>query len=134
MYEYGGEVGGDSICSEITRISGSILNLYQLHSPRSPSFNTHRRLRTPHLRGYQPNQFKVSLAIHRQRFDLRYPSPILHLRQAALPGVGFDFDLQDGRQGGFDLQIITQIIHKISHTNDGNAFVWAHADQVFFVT
>ena len=70
----------------------------QLHPPRTPSFDTHPSLRAPHLRGNQPNQFKVSLAIHRQRFDLRHPSPILCLRQTALPRIGFDFDLQDGGQ------------------------------------
>ena len=70
----------------------------QLHPPRRPSFDANHSLRTTHLRGYQANQFKVSIAIHRQRFDLRHPSPIIRLRQAALPSIGFDFDLQDGGQ------------------------------------
>jgi hypothetical protein len=70
-----------------------VVNLNQLHPPRRPSFDAHRSLRTTHLRSHQANQLKVSLAIHRQRFDLRHPSPIIRQRQAALPGVGFDFDL-----------------------------------------
>jgi hypothetical protein len=68
-------------------------NLNQLHPPRRSGFDADHRLRTTHLRGYQANQFKVRPAIHRRRFDLRHPSPIVRQRQAALPSTGFDFDL-----------------------------------------